>query len=176
VPIKLCVTLMRGSTKRLPKNKRDGNEATQRMPGFVRRSDKQTNAASKLHWTLIKPRRNGTLASQPSDKLPTTLKGQTTHGNPLVLQAPLERFGDEFGSRVDRARPAARSAIMTDLHIRFLRLVARRIQRELDDYDAVGNSGDAASKSRREHLKWLVIRARARVTEAEARPRYHGMV
>jgi hypothetical protein len=61
---------------------------------------------------------------------------------------------------------------MTDLHIRFLRLVARCIQRERDDYDSVEHSGDAASKSRREHLNWLVTRARARVTEAEARRRY----
>jgi hypothetical protein len=61
---------------------------------------------------------------------------------------------------------------MTDLHIRFLRLVAHRIQRELDDYDSVEHSADAASKSRREHLKWSVTRARARLTEAEARRRY----
>jgi hypothetical protein len=57
---------------------------------------------------------------------------------------------------------------MTDLHIRFLRLVANRMQRELDDSDSVEHSGDAASRSRREHLKWLVTRARARVAEAEA--------
>lgn len=61
---------------------------------------------------------------------------------------------------------------MTDVHIRFLRLVAHRIERELDDYDSVEHSGDAASKSRREHLKWSVTRARTRVTEAEARRRY----
>lgn len=97
MPIKLCVTLMRGSTKRLPRNKRDGNEATQPTPGFVKRSDKQTSVASKLHETLIKPRPNGTLALPPSDKLPMTLKGQTMRGNQLVLQASLERFGDDFG-------------------------------------------------------------------------------
>jgi hypothetical protein len=61
---------------------------------------------------------------------------------------------------------------VTDLHIRFLRLVAHRIQRQLDDYDSVEHSGDAAFKSKREHLKWLVTRARARVTEAEAQRRY----
>jgi hypothetical protein len=33
---------------------------------------------------------------------------------------------------------------MTDLQIRFLRLVAHRIQRELDEYDSVEHSGDAA--------------------------------
>jgi hypothetical protein len=60
---------------------------------------------------------------------------------------------------------------MTDLHIRFLRLVAGRIQRELDDGDSVEQSGDAASQRRREHLQWLVTRARARVTKAEARRR-----
>ena len=70
------------------------------------------------------------------------------------------------------ARPAARSAIMTDLNIRFHRLVAHRIQRALDDCDSVEHAGDAASKSRREHLKWLVTRARARVAEAEGRRRY----
>jgi hypothetical protein len=58
------------------------------------------------------------------------------------------------------------------LHIRFLRVVASRIQRELDDYDPAEHSGDAASRSRREHLKWLVTRARERVTEAEGRRRY----
>jgi len=31
---------------------------------------------------------------------------------------------------------------MTDLHVRFLRLVAHRIERELDDYDSVEHSGD----------------------------------
>lgn len=61
---------------------------------------------------------------------------------------------------------------MTDLQIRFLRLVAGRIQRELDACDSVEHSGDAVSKTRREHLKWLVTRARARVTEAETRRRY----
>ena len=97
MPIKLCVTLMRGSTKRLPRNKRDGNEATQRTPGFVKRSDKQTSVASTLHETRIKPRPNGTLALPPSDKLPMTLKGQTMHGSQLVRPASLERFGDDFG-------------------------------------------------------------------------------
>lgn len=97
MPIKLCVTLMRGSTKRLPRNKRDGNEATQRTPGFVKRSDRQTSVASKLRETLIEPRPNGTLAEPPSDKLPMTRKGQTMHENQLVLQASLERFGDDFG-------------------------------------------------------------------------------
>ena len=57
---------------------------------------------------------------------------------------------------------------MTDLHIRFLRLVANRIQRELDDNGSVEHHGDVASRSRREHLKWLVTRARERVAEAEA--------
>lgn len=96
MPIKLCVALMRGSTRRLPRNKRDGNEATQRTPGFVKRSDKQTSVASKLHETLIKPRPNGTLALPPSDKLPMTFKGPTMHRNQHVLQASPERFGDDF--------------------------------------------------------------------------------
>ena len=97
MPIKPCVALMRGSTKRLPRNKRDGNEATQRTPGFVKRSDEQTSVASTLHETRIKPRPNGTLALPPSDKLTMTLTGQTMHGSQLVLPGSRERFGDDFG-------------------------------------------------------------------------------
>jgi hypothetical protein len=102
-------------------------------------------------------------------------------GNQLVLQASLERFGDDFRCRSScRLRVTPRrgevprrfSAIMTDLHVRFLRVVANRIQRELDEYDPVERPEDAASRSRRERLRWLVTRARERVAEAEARRRY----
>ena len=63
--IKLCVTPRHGSTKTLPKNKPDGNEATLSTPGSVNRSDKQRTAARKLHSALMKPRPNGTLAWLP---------------------------------------------------------------------------------------------------------------
>jgi hypothetical protein len=60
--IKLCVTLRHGSTKPLPKNRRDGNEAIQSTPGSVKRSDKQRRGVRTLHGALIKPRLNGTRA------------------------------------------------------------------------------------------------------------------
>jgi hypothetical protein len=60
--IKLCVTPRHGSTKPLRKNKRDGNEAILSTPGSVMRSDKQRTGVGKLHYMLMKPRPNGTLA------------------------------------------------------------------------------------------------------------------
>jgi hypothetical protein len=61
--IELCVTLRHGSTKPLPKNRRDGNEAIQSTPGSVNRFEEQRTVARKLHDALIKPRLNGTRAS-----------------------------------------------------------------------------------------------------------------
>ncbi|MDQ6820512.1 MAG: hypothetical protein M3076_09305 [Actinomycetota bacterium] len=61
---------------------------------------------------------------------------------------------------------------MSDLHIRLLRLVALRRQRELDDYDAAAHLQDPASTERRRHLVRTAIGSRARVAAAQARRRY----
>lgn len=62
---------------------------------------------------------------------------------------------------------------MTDVHIRILSLVARSTQRDLDDHDATDRAADAASALRRQDLARTATRTRARVTEAQARRRYH---
>ena len=59
---KLCVTPRHGSTKTLPKNKRDGNEAILSTPGSANRSAKLGRGVGKVHCALIKPRPNWTLA------------------------------------------------------------------------------------------------------------------
>lgn len=58
---------------------------------------------------------------------------------------------------------------MSDLHLRILRLVAGRTQRELDDYAAIDHVEDAASRSHRQDLAGAAARARARVADAQAR-------
>jgi hypothetical protein len=61
---------------------------------------------------------------------------------------------------------------VSDLHLRILRLVAHRNQRELDDYDAVAHAGGPASSARRQDLARTAARTRARVAAAQARRRY----
>ena len=58
---------------------------------------------------------------------------------------------------------------MTDRHLRILRLVAQKRQRELDDHDAADHTGETVAAGRRRHLKRVVTRTRARVAEAEVR-------
>ncbi len=62
---------------------------------------------------------------------------------------------------------------MSDLHLRILRLVARRTQRALDEHDAGDHVSDAASTARHQDLARTATRARARVADAQARRRYH---
>jgi hypothetical protein len=64
---------------------------------------------------------------------------------------------------------------VSDLHIRILRLVAHRTQRDLDDHDAVDHVWDTACAGRRQDLARIATRSRARVTEARARRRYHQL-
>jgi hypothetical protein len=61
---------------------------------------------------------------------------------------------------------------MTDVHLRILRLLARQRQRELDEHDAAGDPGGAASTGRRRELEQSAGRARANVAAAKARRRY----
>jgi hypothetical protein len=62
--------------------------------------------------------------------------------------------------------------VMTDVHLRILRLLARQRQRELDDHDAANHLGDAASAGRRRELERATGRTRLNVAAAEARRRY----
>ena len=58
---------------------------------------------------------------------------------------------------------------MSDLHLRILRLVAGRTQRELDDYAAIDHGEDAASTAHLRELARTAARTRARVADAQAR-------
>ncbi len=60
---------------------------------------------------------------------------------------------------------------MSDLHLRILRLVADRNQRELNAHDAHGHVEDPASTARRRDLAQTAARTRARVAAAHARRR-----
>jgi hypothetical protein len=57
---------------------------------------------------------------------------------------------------------------MTDLHLRILRMVAERRQRELDN-DADGQAGDHPSAGRRRDLERAAWRSKAMVAAAQAR-------
>ena len=59
---------------------------------------------------------------------------------------------------------------MTDSHVRILRLIAHRRQRELRNYDAVDHS-DATPTNRRQDLERAATRTRARVADAQTRRR-----
>lgn len=61
---------------------------------------------------------------------------------------------------------------MTDIHLRILRLLATKRQRELDDHDAAEHTGDGGSTGRRRKLVRAAGQARAGVAAAEARRRY----
>jgi len=61
---------------------------------------------------------------------------------------------------------------VSGLHLRILRMVADRNQRELDA-DNPGPVEDAASTVRRHDLAQTAARTRARVAAARARRRYH---
>ena len=58
---------------------------------------------------------------------------------------------------------------MTDSHLRILRLVAQKRQRQLSDHDAVDHTGHSAAAARRRRLKLIATRSRKRFVEAEAR-------
>jgi len=60
---------------------------------------------------------------------------------------------------------------MSDRHIRFLAMIARDSQRQLEHYDALANIPDAAFARRREDLEERAGRTRARLTAARARRR-----
>jgi hypothetical protein len=60
---------------------------------------------------------------------------------------------------------------MTDVHLRILRLVARRRRRELTDHDAVDHVSRPASARHRRDLERSAGRADANVAAAEARRR-----
>ena len=60
---------------------------------------------------------------------------------------------------------------MTDRHLRILRLIAQRRQRDLRSYDASQDDGDIGSPDDRQHLERAATRTSARVTDAQARRR-----
>ena len=75
-----------------------------------------------------------------------------------------------YATDVSGAPPGPGSAaIMTDRHLRILRLVVEQRQRALRNYDAADHTGDAASTGRREYLARAATRTRARVADAEQR-------
>ena len=61
---------------------------------------------------------------------------------------------------------------MTDLHLRVLRMVAKRRQQELDDHDAGDHARGAASAGRRRDLKRAAGRSKANLVAAQARRRH----
>jgi hypothetical protein len=73
--------------------------------------------------------------------------------------------------RRDAASRPSGDALVTDRHIRILRVVARHRQRQLDDHDAADAVPNAGSTARLHDLEWTAARTRARVAAAEARRR-----
>ena len=71
----------------------------------------------------------------------------------------------------DHISRAGRSTIVTDSHIRILRLIAHQRQRELRNHDAADHNGDAISTDRRQNLERAATRTRARVADAQTRRR-----
>jgi hypothetical protein len=61
---------------------------------------------------------------------------------------------------------------MTDLHLRILRLIAKRRQSGLGDLDADGHTHGRASAGRRRDLEKAARRAKANVAAAQARRRH----
>jgi hypothetical protein len=61
---------------------------------------------------------------------------------------------------------------MTDLHLRILRMVAKRRQQELDDHDAADHPRGPASAGRRRDLKRAAGRTKANLVAAQARRRH----
>jgi hypothetical protein len=59
--------------------------------------------------------------------------------------------------------------MMSDSHINMLRHVARRLQRALDQHDALEHAAEPGFSRRRRQLERVANRARTRVAEAEAR-------
>ena len=60
---------------------------------------------------------------------------------------------------------------MTDSHIRILRLIAHKRQRELHNHDAVDHNDDAISTDRWQNLERAATQTRARVADAQTRRR-----
>jgi hypothetical protein len=58
---------------------------------------------------------------------------------------------------------------MSDPHLSILRHVARRLQRSLDQHDALDHAAEAGLARRRQQLQRVANRARARLAQAEAR-------
>jgi uncharacterized phage protein gp47/JayE len=58
---------------------------------------------------------------------------------------------------------------MSDSHINILRQVARRLQRSLDQHDALARAAEPGTARRRQQLERVANRATARVAAAEAR-------
>ena len=58
---------------------------------------------------------------------------------------------------------------MSDRHMRILRHIASRRQRDLDQYDAADHSGEAAAADHLQHLGDAATRTRGQVTAAEQR-------
>jgi hypothetical protein len=58
---------------------------------------------------------------------------------------------------------------MSDSHINILRQVASRLQRALDQHDALDHAAEPGSSRRRRQLERVAHRARTPVAEAEAR-------
>ena len=61
---------------------------------------------------------------------------------------------------------------MTDLHLRILRMIAKRRQRDLEDHDAGDRADDAASAHERRDLEEAAGQTKANVSAAEARRRF----
>ena len=61
--------------------------------------------------------------------------------------------------------------IVTDSHLRILRVLANQRRRQLADHDATDHKGATGRAGRRWRLTRLVTRTRAQVADAEARRR-----
>ena len=92
----------------------------------------------------------------------------------VLVHSKAHDFSPRAAPRARRLDPnsGVGSATLTDPHIRILRLVADRAQRELVDYQSLDDIGDTEARRRREHLERAATRSRARVADAEARRRY----
>jgi hypothetical protein len=85
MPMKLCVTQMRWTTKRLPRNRRNGNEPTRSTAGSAKGPTSKGKWARKPHGALIKPRPRGTLVWRHSDRRMMMARVFDDRPRPLVL-------------------------------------------------------------------------------------------
>src|SRR5439155_823297 len=120
-----------------------------------------TRASGSSRLTINRATYSCTTARSPATAIARSAKAQ---GSPTT---PKPTRGDR--GRSTSKSPSAHFSIVSDSHINILRQVAGRLQRALDQHDALDRTAELGSAPRRQQLERLANRARTRVAEAEAR-------